>query len=187
MPDNNISNPKMNAGQVNEIKRVGFWISQLFILLATIIGVYLAANQGYKQAVQFENMTSYKENYYLQKSLQYELQDNIVILKDYIARVKDDGIGSHIEPLTFYRLVWENMKFSGTTLATPPELLREAQRFYRDITVMYEKINTHKVSSAYGLTKLQEYINHAETTLLPALEESTNQIKKVLDNSDVIL
>ncbi|SCC27649.1 hypothetical protein GA0061081_11433 [Gilliamella bombicola] len=58
--DKIMSNSKID--KIDEIKKPFFWISQLFILNATVVGGgCLAANQGYKQAVQFENMRSYKK------------------------------------------------------------------------------------------------------------------------------
>ncbi|MWP46770.1 hypothetical protein [Gilliamella sp. Pas-s27] len=174
--------------QIDEIKKVSFWVSQLFILIATIVGVFLAANQGFKQAVQFENMKSYKENYYLQKSLQYELLDNIAILKAYMAKSQDSSyFGARSEPLNFYTLVWDNMKFSSTTLGTPPKFLRDSQRFYREVNRLHDEIAKGNMAIAIGITKLQEQIDLVEKDLLPALDASTKEITKMFENTDVIL
>lgn len=188
MSENQIPNPKIDVERVNEIKKASFWVSQFFILLATVVGVYLAATQGYKQAVQFENMTSYKESYYLQKSLQYELQDNVAILKKYMAKIQDGAYyAARNEPLDFYNLVWENMKFSSTTLSTPPELLRQAQQFYREVDNLHERIAKSNLSVGVGAQKLQEQIDIVEQNLIPALEKSTEQIRKELSGTDIIL
>lgn len=37
----------------DETKKASFWISQCFILLATVLGVYLASSQGFKQALAY--------------------------------------------------------------------------------------------------------------------------------------
>ncbi|OCG26003.1 hypothetical protein A9G11_01350 [Gilliamella sp. wkB108] len=179
---------KVKSDANEEIKKASFWISQIFILLATVIGVYLAANQGYKQAVQFDNMKSYKDNYYLQKSLQYELTDNISILKAYLVKCQDSNyFGARTDPLSFYTLVWENMKFSSTTLGTPPELLRDAQRFYREVDRIHNEIAKGNIAISVGVTQLQEQIDHIEKELLPALDSSTKKIEKILEGTDVVL
>ncbi|OCG03994.1 hypothetical protein [Gilliamella sp. wkB112] len=179
---------KVNSEKNEEIKKASFWVNHIFILLATVIGVYLAANQGYKQAVQFENMKSYKDNYYLQKSLQYELIDNINILKNYLVKCQDSSyLGARTEPLNFYTLVWDNMKFSSTTLGTPPELLRDAQRFYREVDRIHNEIAKGNIGVTVGVSKLQEQINHIEKELLPALDSSTKKIEKILEGTDVVL
>lgn len=178
----------MSVENFNEIKKTSFWVSQLFILVSTVVGVFLAANQGYQQAVQFENMTSYKENYYLQKSLQYELQDNIAILKELMIRLQDPNyFGAHNESPNFYSLVWENMKYSKTTLGTPPEFLRLAQQFYRNIATTQQKIAKGDISIPSGIKQFQAQIDIIEQQLIPALEKSTEQIKKELDGTSVIL
>lgn len=185
----NMPNPKVDVERVNEIKKASFWVSQIFIIIATVIGVFLAATQGYKQAVQFENMTSYKESYYLQKSLQYELEDNIAILKSYMKDINDPTIyGALDRPMAFYNLIWENMKFSSTTLATPPELLRDAQRFYRQVNDIHTSLTkSNRISISYATKQFQEQIDLVEQNLIPALKNSTDKIKQELDGSDVIL
>ncbi|WP_392558242.1 hypothetical protein [Orbus mooreae] len=188
MSENQMPNPKVDVERVNEIKKASFWVSQLFIIIATVVGVYLAASQGYKQAIQFENMTSYKEGYYLQKSLQYELQDNVTILKDYMTKIQNGNYyGARNESLDFYTLVWENMKFSSTTLSTPPDLLRQAQQFYREVAKLHDSIAKSDISVPNGVKKLQEQIDIVEQSLIPALEKSTDQIKAELSGTDIIL
>ncbi|XKM13156.1 hypothetical protein RCS94_08995 [Orbaceae bacterium ac157xtp] len=174
--------------ETSEIKKASFWVSQLFILLATVVGVFLAANQGFQQAVQFENMNSYKENYYLQKSLEFELTDNIVILKNYINKMKDPSyFGAREEPLDFYSLIRDNMRYSQTTLGTPPELLRDTQRFYREVQKLHTLIAKGNLNTVTGSQKLQVEIDHVEQVLIPALQKSTADIKAILDKTDVVL
>jgi cytochrome bd-type quinol oxidase subunit 1 len=43
--------PKLDSG---EIKTISFWIAQVFIIVSTIIGVYLAAQSGLTQALKFD-------------------------------------------------------------------------------------------------------------------------------------
>ncbi|WP_392563395.1 hypothetical protein RHO13_08180 [Orbus wheelerorum] len=188
MSNSPIQNPKVDVERVNEIKKASFWVSQVFIIIATVLGVYLAASQGYKQAVQFENMKSYKESYYLQKSLQYELQDNIALLKTYIGKLQNANYyGARNEPLNFYSLVWDNMKFSSATLATPPEFLRQAQGFYRNVAKLHDSIAKSDISVDNGLKQLRIEIDLVEQDLIPGLEKSTQTIKQELSGTDVIL
>ncbi len=37
-----------SSDEQNDVRRAGFWISQLVIIIATVGGVYLAASQGLK-------------------------------------------------------------------------------------------------------------------------------------------
>ncbi|WP_392561468.1 hypothetical protein RHO12_10000 [Orbus sturtevantii] len=188
MSETPISNPKVDVERINEIKKASFWVSQIFIIIATVLGVFLAASQGYKQAVQFENMKSEKESYYLQKSLQYELQDNILLLKEYMAKLqKSNYYGARNEPLNFYSLIWDNMKYSSSTLATPPEFLRQAQGFYREVARLHEGIAKSDVSIENGLKQLRIQIDLVEKDLIVGLENNTQIIKQHLSDTDIVL
>ena len=37
-----------------ELVKTSFWISQVFMIIATIVGVYLAAQEGLSQAIIFD-------------------------------------------------------------------------------------------------------------------------------------
>ena len=81
----------------NDLGKSGFWISQMFVVAATIIGVYLAAHTGLQQAIAFDRLTSQESNYYLRKSLHDELADNVAVLLDTLARLLQAGTLSPTE------------------------------------------------------------------------------------------
>lgn len=170
-----------------EIKKASYWLSQTFVIIATIIGVFLAANQGYKLAVQFENNIAVKESYYLQKSLQYELEDNVLVVSNYIEAIKGGDSQAKSEPLNLNTLVLENMKFSQITLSTPPEILRDTQRFYRTINEWYTKTSTSKVAVAFGTKQLQAELERVESGLIHQLKTSTNELKRQVEKSGMTL
>lgn len=170
-----------------EIKKASYWLSQTFVIIATIIGVFLAANQGYKLAVQFENNLAVKESYYLQKSLQYELEDNVVVVLNYIEAIKGGDMQAKGEPLNLNTLVLENMKFSQITLSTPPEILRDTQRFYRTINAWYAKTSSSKVAASFGIKQLQSELDRVETGLIDQLKTNTEILKQQVEKSGMSL
>lgn len=170
-----------------EIKKASYWLSQTFVIIATIIGVFLAANQGYKLAVQFENNLAVKESYYLQKSLQYELEDNVLVISNYIEAIKGGDSQAKNEPLNLNDLVLENMKFSPITLSTPPEILRDTQRFYRTINEWYTKTSTSKVAASYGINQLQAELDRVKSGLIDQLKTSTETLKGQVEKSGMTL
>lgn len=46
-----------------------FWFSQLAIIVSTVLGVYLAASQGLKAAVNFHTVISNEKNFYTLSAL----------------------------------------------------------------------------------------------------------------------
>ena len=163
----------------NEIRKASFWISQLCIVAATVIGVFLAANQGFEQAIRFDNILSEKNNYYLRKSLQQELGDNVAHIREFIHKV-DQRIDK--PELVLDTFVWNSMTYSPTSLETPPELLREAKLFYRRTKEIMDTPYFNNMNKAKALGELAA---HIEKTVLPKFEEDTAAIKKGLQAKKV--
>jgi len=68
------------SGKVNK----EFWLGQLFTLLATVVGVYLAANSGFEKAIEFENLQHQRDVYHVQQSLLGEMQVNTERLQSWV-------------------------------------------------------------------------------------------------------
>lgn len=169
-----------------EISNLSFWISQISMIIATVLGVYLAAQQGLQQAVLFEQIQSDKNNYYLRQSLQHELSDNLILVEKYTDQIKDISVHAIKRyALVLDTFVWESMKFSPATLETPSNLLSESRKFYREVNDIHGKIQTNFYSAHYGTKLLLEQVEHMRTAVLPRFEADTNQLKQALAQQDV--
>jgi hypothetical protein len=172
--------------QQGEISNLSFWISQISMIIATVLGVYLAAQQGLQQAVVFEQIQSDKSNYYLRQSLQHELSDNLVLIEKYTEQIKNISVHAVKRyDLVLDTFVWESMKFSPATLETPSALLSESRKFYREVNDIHGKIQTSFYSTHYGTKLLLEQVEHMKTVVLPMFEADTNQLKQALAQQDV--
>ena len=158
----------------SDVKRASFWISQLFILTATVLGVYLAAGQGLKQALQFDGIKSEQANYYLRKSLQNELTDNVGYIREYMDKVKKQVQKPALNLETF---VWSSMTYSPSALETPSALLREAQKFYHRAQ---DIMATPHFNDANRAKFLGELADHIEQTVIPMFETDTEELRKGL-------
>ncbi len=168
----------------DEIRKASFWVSQIFILAATIMGVYLASSQGFKQAMAYGEIMSDKDNYYLRKSLQSEIADNLVLVREYMKRLETGGLPARQAPFALDTFVWENMKFSSATLETPPELLRESRVFYRGVADLQQKIANNTYGVKVGIEKLQELVDHVEKEVLPKFTADCQALKASLARRD---
>ncbi|MAK91028.1 MAG: hypothetical protein CMI13_07325, partial [Oleibacter sp.] len=74
---------KLANADHSDLKTSSFWISQIFMIIATVAGVYLAAQAGLQQAIEFDNLTSTESNYYLRQSLYDEVDANVSLLRTY--------------------------------------------------------------------------------------------------------
>lgn len=177
----------MSGLKDSEIKKASYWLSQVFVIIATIVGVFLAANQGYKLAVQFENNIAVKESFYLQKSLQYELEDNVEVVANYLESIKSGSPQAKSAPLNLNTLVLENMRYSPLTLSTPPEILRDTQKFYREVNEWYDKIASSNVAVSFGSSKLQAELDRVEKELITKLKENTHTLKNQVEKAGLTL
>ncbi|MBU2072507.1 MAG: hypothetical protein KKE08_02805 [Gammaproteobacteria bacterium] len=174
------------ALQHGEISNLSFWVSQISMIVATVLGVYLAAQQGLQQAVTFEQIQSDKSNYYLRKSLQHELSDNLQLIQQYTEQIK--GAGAHNIKrfgLQLDTFVWESMKFSPATLETPSVLLSESRKFYREVNDIHLKIQSSFYSSHHGSKLLLAQVAHMQKQVLPLFETDTHQLKQALAQQNV--
>ncbi len=156
----------MSAHYKGEARTASFWISQLVIIIATVGGVYLAASQGLRQAMQFDTIKSLQNNFYLRKSLQNELSDNVGYMRDYITKVNGRVVKPSLNLETF---VWNSMTYSPTSLETPSDLLREAQKFYHTAADIMANPHWNDANRAKALGELAD---HIETEVLPRFEGS---------------
>lgn len=177
----------MNANRMNankeesDVKKAGFWISQIVVIIATVAGVYLAASQGLEQAIRFDGIVSDQNNYFLRKSLQNELADNVGYIREYQDKVKKQVANAELALETF---VWDSMTYSPAALETPSALLREAQRFYHGAAAIMANKNFQPRNRAENLGALAE---HIETEVLPAFEKNTAELGEKLRGMGISL
>ena len=177
--------PVLEVHQKDETKKVSFWVSQLFILLATVVGVYLASSQGFRQALAYGEIQADKGNYFLRKSLKGEIEDNIVLVREYMQRLDTGGIQARQASFRLDTFVWENMKFSSSTLETPPELLRESRQFYRGVADIQEKIANNTYGVKKGTELLTDLLKRMEDEVLPKFGTDLAALQKGLRDRGV--
>lgn len=103
-----------------ELVKTSFWVSQIFMIIATVAGVYLAAQEGLSQAIKFDSLTNMQNNYHLQHSLYEELKDNVTVMTEYAERIEKEkpyNIKEYHPVMADF--VWQNMKYSATPWKPP--------------------------------------------------------------------
>lgn len=164
----------------DETKKASFWISQLFILLATVLGVYLASSQGFKQALAYGDVQSAKANYYLRKSMRNEIADNIAVLESYMKGLESGSPSARQAPLNLDTFIWECLKNSDHTLETPTELLRESRKFYRGAEEVHQKIANGTYAAGYGREQLRGLVDKVRNEVLPGFDADLDGLRKFL-------
>jgi len=179
---------KIASADHSDLKTSGFWISQLLMIIATIVGVYLAAQAGLEQAIAFDDITSKQSNYYLRRSLYQEVSSNIELLKDYNKEyfskaIPKSELKQHTPKLR--QFVWASMQYSPATLETPSYFLIEVQDFYAELDNLIE-LGVARVYGASHAGKLMtEQLQHMEQEVLPALARDLEILKSELNNAGI--
>jgi len=130
-------------------QNVLFWVSQIAIILSTVIGVYLATSEGLRSAVEFHSLTTLEKKYYTLNALRQEVDSNNEMLKQYVGQllnkdengtvVSHNGVGE-MPDLNWF--VWKTMENSSETLDLPVDILRDANRYYLNLSDLMDKLNT---------------------------------------------
>lgn len=157
----------------NDLGKSGFWIAQMFVVAATIVGVYLAAHAGLKQAIIFDSLTSQESSYYLRKSLHDELADNLAALRLYndetLSRSPPQPELENNRPV-LSRFVWDTMRYSPNTFEIPSPFLTGARRFHLKADDIVRKAEGRVYSSHYASQQLSALLENVENNLLPELQ-----------------
>ncbi|MCL6417374.1 hypothetical protein MIB92_17070 [Aestuariirhabdus sp. Z084] len=171
-----------------DLSKSGFWISHLFTIAATIVGVYLAAQAGLNQALVFDALQTKQNNFYLRESLYAELADNAAQLADYNSEVLSKNLSTNAIKMANPKLdtyVWDTMKFSPTTLETPTYFLTETRRFYAEVNDIIEKVEAFHYGNKYASGLLQQQLDQMNNLVLPKLKASAEAIRVDLEQHDV--
>ncbi|WP_419811515.1 hypothetical protein [Bacterioplanoides sp.] len=185
MIKNTLPKKKMNH---SDLTNSGFWMGHILMIIATIAGVYLAAQAGLQQAILFDDVTSRQNNYFLRQSLYEELQDNVATLRKYnesfiAANVPVNVLKDH--PPVISRYVWETMKYSETTLETPSYFLGEARRFYAQVDDIVAKRASFTYGAAHAGKLMKAQLDNMENNVLPKLQSNLRYLAEYLEGFDV--
>ncbi len=125
-----------------------FWISQIAIIVSTVLGVYLAASEGLKSAVEFHAATNLEKKYFTLNSLRREVDSNSILIIEFSEKnlVKDkDGKFTahrsyHPPPLNWF--VWTTMSKMSLSLELPVDILRDVDKYFNELTQLTKKYRT---------------------------------------------
>ncbi|WP_232849908.1 hypothetical protein [Bowmanella yangjiangensis] len=173
-----------------ELRKTGFWLNQVFMIVSTIVGVYLAAQSGLQQALTFDTYSKMEDNYYLRMSLYEELKDNIGEVEHYATEVLAKSpalqiIKDNRPPMDLY--VWETMRYHPATLETPSEILTEVRRFYGKSRQLMDKAEKRNLGAAYAGEQLKLLTDHMQQNVLPALAHSAESLQQALADEGVVI
>lgn len=166
----------------------GFWIGHILMIIATIAGVYLAAQAGLHQAILFDDLNSRQNNYFLRQSLYEEVADNVRVLREYDKKFLSRGISAtqlKLNSPDISRYVWQTMKYSPVTLETPSYFLGEVRRFYAQADDIISKRESFAYAPSHASGLMKGLLDNMEQQVLPRLLANTEYLAEYLKRYDV--
>ncbi|WP_020408587.1 hypothetical protein [Hahella ganghwensis] len=171
-----------------EINALSFWVSQLIMVLATILGVYLASSEGLKAAVQFNEIIRLERNYYLRMSLANELETNADTVLLYAETIKNSPPTYNyyeLNPLLLDQFIWKAMGESDATLETPSLFLQGSQAFYREVKDIYKRLAEKTYGHSHGAKLLIQSATSVKEELVPRIRRNAAELEKQLNKNGV--
>lgn len=169
---------------MSELRSASFWVGHIVVIFATILGVYLAATAGFKQALKLDLLQADRGTYFVSESLYQELAFNNDNMLAYLDGVKDKSLvfAEHIEGIKLNSFIFNAVEESDSLFEITPDLLSEVSQYYFNVGVAldtyYEskmespavlikvvKAETEKLNEQDTLMRLREYNNNLATNL----------------------
>jgi hypothetical protein len=119
--------------KVREQGNTEFWVSNLVIVFSTVLGVYLAAQAGYRTAVNFELARADREGYFMRRALLDEVKDNLDQADkwaDFVINKDGWRFQGNADAYKLQDYVWETMKQQAITFQLAPAVLTSLRRYY---------------------------------------------------------
>jgi hypothetical protein len=167
-----------------------FLAAQVFTILATILGVYLAGYVSFQRTLEYDRFQKAQQRSDLLTATQAELKQNIARLQKFNERLPAD-VGTAVYEWPHLRLfVWQAAGRSSSAFDVPPEILTDLQSLYEDLGEMLtsndarENFRHLTTSNVFERTKYKErlgaQLKFAETSILPALDKAIGSSEQLL-------
>lgn len=165
-----------------------FVVSQVLMVFATIIGVYLAANEGFKQAVQFQLVEADRTAYRHMDALRGEMAFNAETLASFAEEYRASGANIHDQFLPAIRtFVWDSSSEHPSVFEMPAEVLGGA-------STLYDRLKRELALGGRGPDRRRDLLSvfeaesmRIEEEMLPAIDSTLKDIRKRLRRNGVRL
>src|SRR5215470_7904917 len=159
-----------------------FFAGQIFTILASVVGVYLAGYVSFQRTLEYNRLTKAQQKSDLLTAAREELKQNVVRLQKFNERLPaESGSGVTNGEWPQLRLfVWQAAGRSPSAFDIPPQILIDMQAFYVDVELMLNDGEAHQIfrslsqSNSYDRNQFKQrfvaQLALAQTSIVPALD-----------------
>jgi hypothetical protein len=174
-----------------------FFAGQIFTILASVVGVYLAGYVSFQRTLEYDRLTKAQQKSDLLTAAREELKQNVVRLQKFNDRLPAEvGTGVVNSEWPQLRLfVWQAAGRSSSAFDIPPQILIDMQAFYGDVELMLNDGEAHQnfrslsQSNSYERNQFKQrlvtQLKLADTSIVPALNNeigAAEQLTKKYSN-----
>lgn len=164
-----------------------FWLTQVFVIASTIIGVYLAASVGLQEALRYEQLVNQRDLYYMNESLKAELDDNLQTLDQFVADLKNPNIRYVPQRRPdFSRYIWDVMGESSVTFQMPAKILTGVRRFHGNVDTLLDNLDNKIFSKAVVQERLKQQSMQLRKETFSLIEELKTDLQQQLQRYELI-
>ena len=172
------------AGFIASIGGHQFIFGQIFTIIATILGVYLAGYVGFQRTVEHDILVNAQQQSNLLRAMQAEMKNNTERLQSFATVLEKtmDGEPVYREWPRLHLFIWRASAENPTVFDTPPQTLADMQAFYEGIGDMLGTAETRNMFRSITSSNIHDrkqfierfnaQIKTAQTTILPELEKA---------------
>lgn len=181
-----------NQGAFGALGGAQFVIGQIFTIIATVVGVYLAGYVGFQRTLEYDRFTEAQRQANLLQALHAELKDNTARLRQFVPLMEktQDGEPIYREWPRMRLFVWGASSQNSALFDAPPATITSMQAFYDDVTDLLsggpvrDAFRQLTSSNAYDRKRITEQlealVKQAETAILPGLEHAATDAGQIV-------
>jgi hypothetical protein len=174
--------------KVRDEGNLEFWVSNVVIILSTVLGVYLAAQAGYRTALDFELARTERESFYMRRAMLDELKDNLTQADQISKTMAESGWRFRNTDPDVFKLqsfVWETMKQQSTTFQIPSEVLTGVRRYYDKSGGYAKALGVGQGTAIEAANGWMKDTQEVREKVVPAMERDIAQLREKLVNRGV--
>jgi len=176
--------------KVRDQGNVEFWISNLIIVFSTILGVYLAAQAGYRTALNFELARGDREGYFMRRALLDELKDNLDQadkFADFIVNKDGWRFQGNADAYKLQSYVWETMKQQASTFQLAPAVLTAVRRYYDNASGYAQSLARGQGTAIEAAKAYTAETKQVREATVPTLEKDIAGLRSRLEGHGIAL
>ncbi len=169
-------------------KNPEFVVSQILMVAATIIGVYLAANEGFRKAVEFQLLDADRTAYRHMAALRDEMAFNAETISVFAAQYRESGANIHDQFLPAVRtFVWDSSSEHPSLFEMPPEVLGGATAIYDELSDQMARGGRGPDRRIELLKTFEEEAERIKTVMLPAFDKRLRSLEDRMQSNGMTL